>query len=200
MPATAFPTAATASLVSFKAEQTISGIDLADFTANEEVYTTTIKESIALSMTGVTVDDIKNFQVLSTSSRVAAALRHALPRRLQTGSISISYEVEVESLLTAEDLQNQLTATVNNGDFNSILQQQAITNGATGLESATSDSVETQTIGGDDSDDELSGGAIAGIVIGVVFGTVLIAMAVYYFAFAGGSLQSLAASEPPVEL
>lgn len=198
---TAFPTAAAPAVVSFKAVQTVSGISITQFNTNPTLYTTTLKQSIAATMDGVTENDFSSFVVTAGNTRVSSGLRRAFSsRRLQTSSIVATYTVQTTSLLTAEDLEDQLTNAVTSGDFNSILQTTAAINNATDLENATSESVEVESADGGSSNDDLSGGAIAGIVIGVVVGTVLIAMIIYYFAFMGGSFTSVNGGEAHVEL
>lgn len=178
-PTTAYPTAAAPNQVSFVATQTVTGVSLEDYNSDPDLYETTLKQSIALTMDGVSADNIQDLTVTASNTRVSASLRSFTPRFLTTSAIVVSYRVVVETLLTSDDLIAQLTNAVNSGDFTSILQSTATANGATGLESASSDSIEVESTDSS-SDDELSGGAVAGIVIGVVVGVMLISFAFYY--------------------
>mmetsp|Transcript_12131 Transcript_12131/g.20089 ORF Transcript_12131/g.20089 Transcript_12131/m.20089 type:complete len:185 (+) Transcript_12131:500-1054(+) len=105
-------------------------------------------------------------------------------RRLASTSsgIATSYRVRVRNAsLSYEGLSTELQESVDSGEFNQLLTANAEKNNATGLINATSSSVTTVNLipdssgGGSSSSDALSAGEIAGIVIGVVFGTILIA-------------------------
>lgn len=176
-------------MIAFKAEQTISGISLGLYNNNTDLNTATLKTAIAATMPGVGVNSIKEFQVSAgPTSAGKVSLRGiaiALPsaaRVLSTDSVILNYIVQTYSALTAEQLQAQLVTAVNDGSFTTNLQSVATTNGATDLQGATSESIETQTIKDDSSEKTLSDGAIIGIAIGGFFGLVLIAGIVYYFA------------------
>lgn len=167
--------------------QTINGVSIDEYNEDPEAYDETLTESIADTMDGVESDDILDLQVTagSSSDRRLTGDEH---RRLQD-SIEASYIVEVRDAdQSYESLSSQLSDAVTSGQFNTILQTNAAANGATGLEDATSDSVTTTNLLADngnkkkkdDSDDGLSDGAIAGIVIGVLAGVIIIGAIAYF--------------------
>lgn len=167
--------------------QTINGVSIDEYNEDPEAYDETLTESIADTMDGVESDDILDLQVIagSSSDRRLTGDEH---RRLQD-SIEASYIVEVRDAdQSYESLSSQLSDAVTSGQFNTILQTNAAANGATGLEDATSDSVTTTNLLADngnnkkkdDSDDGLSDGAIAGIVIGVLAGVIIIGLIAYF--------------------
>jgi hypothetical protein len=187
-------------VVIVQVQQTITGVTADDYLANKEAYEVTIKDTVAESMDGVTADDITINSVTAVSSSVASLLRGV--NTLSTGGIIIDYTVRVVSQYTQEQLFSQLTAAVSDGSFNENLQANAATNGATGLESATAEEPVDVTPE-HETDDDLSGGAAAAIAIGVVFGVLLAALVIYYFAFvpAASSATASAVHAPvPTEL
>jgi len=113
---------------------------------------------------------------------------------------------DVTALYSA--LTTQLSAAVNSGSFTEQLQIIALLLQADALQVVNVDTVEyspasvntfTPSSG---SDDDLSDGAIAGIVIGCVVGAALIAAALYYFCFLreGASKHEAFQSNSDVEI
>ena len=174
--------------VAFSAEQTVSGISLDQYNINPELNEATLMTTIASTMPGVGVNNIEDFRVkagptsaaTSVSLRGVAVTQAHVARVLATDSIILNYNVVAYSALTAEQLQSQLTTAVNDGTFDANLHSTATTNGATNLQGASSDSIETHTIEDDNSEKTLSDGAIIGIAIGGFFGLVLIAGLIYF--------------------
>ncbi len=175
-------------MVAFSAQQTITCISVDQYNTNADLNTATLKTAIAQTMTGVGSNNIEEFRTSAgpTSAATMISLRGFMAskagRALSTSSTIINYNVVVSSTMTAEQLQAQLAAAVQDGTFNTYLNNAATTNGATDLLCATSDGVDTQTItdnGG--SDEVLSDGAIIGIAIGGFFGLVIIAAIVFFF-------------------
>jgi hypothetical protein len=197
----------------FVAEQTVEGISVTQFNADEETNTMVMKEAISTSMIGVSSSNIEEFTVeagptttktttttRSSSSSSSAITAAATVSTSSVKSILMKYKVVARTMFTAEQLQYQLKAAVLVGTFNTNLQSAATNNGATDLQSAISGPIATQTIteGDDDSSSgsndkkKLSDGAIAGIVIGCVCFALLMAAMVAYWAFGvcGGSDSS----------
>ena len=172
-------------MVAFSAQQTITCISVDQFNTNTDLNTATVKTAIAQTMTGVGTNNIEEFRTSAgpTSAATMISLRgFKAGRALATSSTILNYNVVVSSTMTAEQLQAQFAAAVEDGTFNTYLQDAATTNGATDLLCATSETVETETItdnGG--SDEGLSDGAIIGIAIGGFFGLVIIAAIVFFF-------------------
>jgi len=176
-------------MIAFSAEQTISGISLDQYNINADLNAATLMTAIASTMPGVSANNIEEFKVRAGPTSAAASLPlrgvtvapTSAARVLSTDSIILNYNVVTYSALTAEQLQAQLVTAVNDGSFNTNLHSAATTNGATNLQGATSNSIETHTIEDDNSEKTLSDGAIIGIAIGGFFGLVLIAGLVYFF-------------------
>lgn len=169
-----------------------------DFNAAPEVNSATLKVAISETMTGVEPDNIQNLEV-TAGSAAAVALKRAKSLRnfaraltTTTGTIVVTYDVVLlatATTMTAEDLQAQLIASVSDGSFNTILQVAAADSGAANLQSASSESIVTQTTTPDSTTDSstdgsdkhtMSGANIAGTVIGSFIGLVLVAMLMYY--------------------
>jgi len=179
--------------VAFSATQTVSGISLEQFNANPEVNTAILKEAVAGSIPGVTPSNIQNFEASAgpTSAAVSRSLRSLTgSRALAASSIVLKYDIVLFSTKTAEELQTQLKTAVSDGSFNTILQAAAAEKGATELQSATSNTIETQTITTEppapvDSSSSkrngLSEADIAGICIGIVLGITIIGAIVYWW-------------------
>ena len=170
--------------IAFKATQTIVGLSLAQYSADIARNAATLMEAIAKTMAGIVPSDIKNLQASAglTSSATSRTIRRMTARALATDSIVLNYDVIASSTATAQDLRNQLKNAVSDGTFNTYLQAAAAERGATSLQSATSDSVETDTIVEEETDSStssLSDGAIVGIAIGGFFALLLLGSIVY---------------------
>lgn len=121
------------------------------------------------------------------SGGAATAGIASVSRRLAEGAVDLTYVVRLSTGLAAESLIDQLTAAVEDGSFNALLQQSAERNGALGLDGAHSDSIEAVVV--DESDDDetavLSTGAIIGIAVGGFVALVLIVGAVVMLCLRG---------------
>lgn len=98
-----------------------------------------------------------------------------------TAIIYSLYTLQVATQLTQTALETQLESSVDTGVFTAMLQSNAAADGATGLETASSAAIVVTDSDSGGSDNDLSDGALAGIIIGCVAGVVLIAGAVYFF-------------------
>lgn len=181
---TRYPTAAAPVQVSFTAEQTLSGVSITEWDADETNNENTVKTTIAACMDGITTSDIQDFLASAPDSSKSGFTFHL--RALAAGdSILLTYRVVTNSKLTASQLFDQLSNKVNNGDFTIILQQFATGNTATYLLNAESDEViEVEEV---DNDSRLSGGAIAAIIVGSIFGAALVLLALYLMIVGTGS-------------
>jgi len=198
---TAFPSSATASTQSFTAEQSLSGVTISQWNANQAANELSVKTAVAGSIEGVTVANINNFQASGSNRRLEASNLRMLQG--SGNSVNLRYTVTTTSQLTASQLFDQLVNSVDTGAFDILMNQAAQANGAADLLNAQSNSVEEFDDG--NNGNRLSGGAIAGIIVGVIFGVVLLALVIYLFAAgAGGSGDGVARkpveSGPPTEL
>jgi hypothetical protein len=176
----------------FSVMQNIQGISFTQYNQDVDNNHLSLIEAIAASMSGVTVDNIEQFTVeagpTTTTNARGSFLRKSELAATKVKSINLNYNVRATSTYTSKQLQNQLKAAVEDGTFDANLQTAATNNGAADLQGATSNSITTVTIteGDDDdssSDKKLSGGAIAGIVIGCVCFALIVAALVAYFLF-----------------
>lgn len=185
----------------------INGLDLSTFNSDYATYSSALKLSIAACMNNVVESNIINLVVTANSNRVRGQGVAASPFA-STASIGASYQVNVHNAAESySSLSSQLAAAVADGTFTAILQSYGDSMGATGFQSASSNSVTTADLeapsSGSSNKDSLSAGAIAGIVIGVVAGVVLIGFLVYYFTQSKSSpavAQPSAPHEPQVAM
>lgn len=168
------------STLPFSAKQTLTGISLKKYNQNPLLNTGTLKTSIAMTMTGVSASNIQEFKVTADKSTKSES----------TSSVFLNYVVAVSSSLTTQELQAQLNTAVQDGTFDQYLHQTATTNNANDLKAASSKTVTTRSLAGDENStnkDTLSDGAIAGIVIGGFLGLVLIGAILFFFCYHGAS-------------
>jgi hypothetical protein len=85
-----------------------------------------------------------------------------------------------------DQLSSQLSSAVDNGDFDSLMHSIAVAYAATDLETAVSASIKVTDVtptaddSGGGGKDGLSGGAIAGVVIGTIAGVALLGALLWY--------------------
>ena len=156
-------------------------------TANEKA----LKESIADCMEGITANDITDLVAQQGSRKLYI-------RAESSSSILISYTVKSTTQgLNYDTTSSQLQQAVTSGQFDTFLTENAkSTPGAYDLVGCTSNSVTTENLQvaspSNSNDDELSGGAVAGIVIAVIFAVAVCFGAVWLFVFK----DKQSASEP----
>ena len=183
--------------------QVINGISLSTYNS-KAAYPKTIAQAIASSMIGVAYTDVINMVATSTSSSSVvtllspASLRKAAESS-STSAISLTYTVNTVSTMSTSALESQLTNSVNSGNFNTLMQSYAVGNDATGLEDATSDSVQITAADSSSSGNDLSTGEIAGIVVGCVVGLALVIAVAYYFLYRDPDSKGLL-SQPQINL
>lgn len=133
------------------------------FNANTE-NAVVLTQTIAGTMTGIVPANILNLEVTGSRRRLKAEPMNAAARLLQAGSdvtSTATYTVSATSVYSANQLQNELTTSVNSGAFTTDLNDNAAANGNSDLVGASSNSFPS-----DSKKDTLSTGAIIGIAVG----------------------------------
>lgn len=147
-------------------------------------------------MDGISANDITNF-VVTAAQRLRQLQTIQIIIRATSSSIQATYVIlSTNPTLNYDSLSSQLQKSVDNGDFNNYLSQNAASiPGATALVNCTSASIDTEdtlppSLNNDDNDETLSAGAIAGIVIGVVIFVAFVAACFYWLFVMKGSISS----------
>ncbi len=159
-------------------QQAVNGFSKAEYDSDVDLYGLTLKQAIATTMQDVTASGITNLVV--TAESTARSVRRAL----QTSSaVSLAYTVTGVSRYAAAPIAAQLEAGLVSGAFDTSLHLLAVQNNATGLLNATSTSAKIYLADESDAENKtLSGGAIAGIVIGIVAFSAIVGGLTWYFA------------------
>lgn len=165
-----------------------------------QVYSKTLKQSIAACVSGATEDSVTNLVVSAgSSSSVTTVVTILVTKRiLATSSIVATYTVTVTGTTKSSSaLAGELNTAVTSGTFDNNLHTYAQDNGATGFETATSTSIDVEYNNDDDSSSggpALSVGAIVGITIGCVAFVVLVAVGLVFLFGKRGASPSLNAA------
>ncbi|KAJ1398955.1 hypothetical protein B484DRAFT_406488, partial [Ochromonadaceae sp. CCMP2298] len=193
------PTAAPSinDLVKFAAVQPITGVSVSEYQASRALYDQTLQYSIASSMLGVVPTDIINLDI-SATRRLRISTSTSTSTTTSTTS-TLTYDVQVrDASLSYDTLTAQLTKSVTDGTFNSLLNGYATVFGATALESASSSSVATQNLepgslggGGVGDSGGVDGAAIGGIAVAIVVFAALMAACAYFAYLRQGKTQAL---------
>lgn len=221
-PTTARPTAMNSPLLSFNSNITMGGSLTATLGLNDQKA---LLNTTAWSM-GVSVNTLTFIGSTATAENRRTLQESTGRRGLRSSGMSLfttSWTVkattqlnipldataftDVNALYSA--LTTQLAAAVNSGSFTEQLQIIALLLEADALQIVSVDTVDSSPASvnnfspsGSGSNDDLSDGAIAGIVIGCVVGAALIAAALYYFCFLreGASKHEAFQSNSDVEI
>lgn len=169
----------------------ITGIKLSVFNANNANANTLIK-TIAGTMTGVSTNSVMKLEV--TDVPISAArldstnvTSTASSQAATSSAIQVKYTVKLSTGLSAEQLWAELSAAVVSGSFNTDLHANAL-NSNTNLLGCTSSSASARHFS-DEREDELSGGAIFGVVAGALFIGVMAVGAIYVLYFRKGQIS-----------
>lgn len=164
-------------------------MDKFTFETDIGAYSATLISTIAAFLQDVPESDIYDLAVsdapaarLAGPSTVQGAYRSGLRALQGSSAVDITYRVTTRSSYFARTLAAQLARAIETGDFTALLQQTAYANSASGLESASADSMSTDLHQGD-SPADLSFGDIIGIAIAGLVVMLLIAWGVYYIWF-----------------
>lgn len=222
-PSTARPTAMTSPILSFNSNITMGGSLTATLGLNDQKA---LLNTTAWSM-GVSVNTLtflgstataENRRTLKAASGASRSLRSSGMSLFTTSwtikaATQLNIPVDSTTYTDANALYAQLTQklsdAVTSGSFTEQLQIVALLLEADALQVVSVDQVDSSpaavndfTPGGSGSNDDLSDGAIAGIVIGSVVGAALIAAALYYFCFLreGASKHEAFQSNSDVEI
>lgn len=179
--------------LTYYVSQALDGVDSGTYYAELDLNNQAVSASVAASMSGVDSSNVAVKTVSSTSSASTSSFA------LATAETWLNYSVTIPNTATAgyssaSQAYNATTAALltdlSSGVFTSTLRSTAFSLGASSLTNASSTSAVPAepmvgpvdgTDGGDDDDEGLGPGAIAGVVIGAIALLAIIAAACYCF-------------------
>jgi hypothetical protein len=108
--------------------QDIAGITFAEYSTNAVLNMNTLVETIAASMVGIATGNVVNYLAAASTENPQSAIK-------------LTYSVQATTVYTSAELINQFSDAVDSGAFNTMLQTNALDNGAAYLDQATSASL-----------------------------------------------------------
>lgn len=185
------PTSFSSPLVSFESTLTMEGLSTPEL---DQKAQTAIVQTTAQSM-DIPANSVSYVGATFTANRrLSTAVSLFATSYVADVKTKVSIPLDTTSFTDPDQLYSSLTTllddSVSSGTFTLNLLDNAAALNATELNNVEVDGVTNSAVSvadaPDSDNDELSGGAIAGIVIGVLIGAFLIAALVYYFAFRKG--------------
>jgi hypothetical protein len=172
--------------------QILGGVSLAEFSSDAVRNTKVLKQAVADSIPGCSVDSISKLKVtaVTTASAVtllaaAASSQHRAVRQLSGSAVTATYKVTVQhTIFSADTLAAELYRATTTGAFDRSLATYAAENAAVALRNAYSYELTTESVRSESSSDLsqiLSTRAIVAVLVvsGVVFLVLVTAAAVY---------------------
>lgn len=168
------------------ANQVINGISLSEYQSSQDANMDVIQEAI-ISTFGSSIfeSQFDDFKVTSSDSNSNLKL-------LETDSINVYFSLNYNSYRTTDQVKKIYSTAILNNVFDNYLHSiaQNNPNSSPALITATSSQVTYVT---PKSNNDLSEGEIAGIILGIVFGFVIIGLLIYFF-FAKSEVKNVALS------
>lgn len=141
--------------------QNLIGIDTATFQSDWRIGYT-VREAIANLIPGAEPENV--IRLWTTDNN-----RRRLSEELLATSVTMQYSINMTSTDSAQTIFGQMSFGVQYGTFDVYLSSNAVTNNVPVLESCTSNTITMVSSGsGGGGSKGMSGGTIAGIVIGVL--------------------------------
>lgn len=175
--------------MSYTVDQILQGIDATTYNQDLDVNNQIVASTVATYMRGVDASNVNVYSVAAVSSS------SNFKKGSLASSTQISYSVYIPNTASVgyssatqayNATTSSLQASLSTDYFTTTLQQTAFSMGSTSMESVSSNTASPSDpviapVSGDDDDDGLSDGAIAGIVIGVIAFVAIVSGAVYWY-------------------